>query len=62
MYYNGNPKHFDPNYQPNYTRSSSDRNGNTNTDDTKTAQISKNAQKADKSFVAFLKNKNPFLS
>ena len=62
MYYKGNPNYFDPNYQANQTRSFSGRDGNKNTDNTRTTQKCENEQKADKSFVAILDDKNPFLS
>ena len=62
MYYKGNPRFFNPNYQLNQQRTFPDKNVNKNTDNNKTAQQSVNETKTDKSFVAILDNKNPFLS
>ena len=61
MYYKGNPRFFNPNYQPNQQRTFADINISRHTDNNKTIQKIENKPEG-KSFVTDFENKNPFLT
>ena len=60
MYYKGNPRFFNPNYQPNQQRTFADINISRHTDNNKTIQKIENKPEG-KSFVTNFEN-NPFLT